>query len=85
MEHSLTKKFQQKNNAESDDTDKAYRDQMAQTLVYNSKEALRQMKALAARKGTTLSALIGRSMNLTFREEGLPEIAIETPKRGGKQ
>lgn len=50
---------------------------MDQVLVYNSIEALRQLRVLAAETGTTLSALVGEGLNHVFRAHGKPQIAVD--------
>jgi hypothetical protein len=55
---------------------------MRQAIIYNTEEALGQMKVLAAERRTTVSALIGEGMNHIFRKYGKPQIALEKPQKG---
>lgn len=57
---------------------------MKQSIIYNSVEALLQLKVLAAEQGTTISALMGEGMNQVFRKYNKPLIAIERPLKGGR-
>jgi hypothetical protein len=50
---------------------------MRQAIIYNTEEALQQLKVLAAERGTTISALVGEGMNHVFRTYGKAMIAID--------
>lgn len=54
---------------------------MKQAIIYNTEEALQQLKVLAAERGTTISALVGEGMNYVFRRYGKPSIALEKPAK----
>lgn len=47
----------------------------AQISTWQTPEAVRQLRIMAAEEGTTSQALIAEALNLLFAERGKPEIA----------
>lgn len=54
---------------------------MRQSTIYQSDECLIQLKALAAERRTSISAIVGEGLNYVFRKYDKPPIAIDKPER----